>query len=75
MTYEHDLKLLANKHVDHYAVRKFQNDKGFFWRLQAVFGNRRTEIGRCYNIATADTFEEIQLWCDLHNVKVKTVHR
>lgn len=71
MTYEHDLRLLSNKHIDHYAVRKFQDDNGFFWRLQAVFGNCLTRIGLCRNVVSADTSEELKVWCDLHNVEVR----
>ena len=71
MTYEHNLKLLSNKHIDYYVVRKFQDDNGFFWRLQAIFGNGQAKIGRCFNIASADTSEELKVWCDLHDVKVR----
>ena len=70
MTYEHNLMPLSNKHVDHYAVCKFHNDDGFFWELKAVFGNYQTEIGICCIVASADTFEELKVWCDLHNVEV-----
>ena len=72
MTYEHNLKLLSNKHIDYYVVRKFQDDNGFFWRLQAIFGNGHAKIVRCFNIASADTFEELKVWCDLHNIEVRT---
>ena len=69
MLYNEDLTVLKD-HPKRYVAREYEDNKGPYWRLYGIVFTKINGFHRRRHCITADTFEEFQVWCDLHGITI-----
>ena len=69
MTYMHNkIQRLIDEHPNRYVAVQRKDLEGLFWRLYAVFSDSATGFGNRIDMMSADSIDELRIWCDLNGI-------